>query len=137
MQGQEVVEVDQLRLVFSVLLEGNEYISSLVRLERNEQAASTLSYTDASTHWLPVPGATPQQWNCQFSIVRRGGADGDQRWRIEGAAFVRETCHCSTSAKRLRDRSLHVQRWRVARTPARGGLPCVGIEPGATPVLPD
>ena len=56
MQGQEDVEVDQEPLASSALLEGNGYTAFYALLERNEQAAYTLSYIDASSHQLPVPG---------------------------------------------------------------------------------
>ena len=86
--AQEDVEADQ------------EPLASSVLMARNGQAAYTLSCTDASSHRLPVSGVTPRSCGSQFPIVRRAGADRDHGFRIEGAAFVLETCHSRASAKR-------------------------------------
>jgi len=97
---QAAVAADQQYVAASVRQEGNEYTASSALLERNEPAADRQSYTAASTLQLRVPGATPRPCGYPLSIVRRDEEDRDQRWRIEGVAFVLETCHGSTSVKR-------------------------------------
>jgi hypothetical protein len=135
--AREDVELAQVPLASSGLLEENEYIAACALLESTGPVAYRLSCTDASTHQLPGPGVPARQCTGPLSLVGQAEADRDRDFRIEDEAFVQERCHSSTSAKRSRDQSLPGKRLPFASSLARAGLPLADSEPDAPLVLPD
>src|SRR5206468_9183570 len=68
-------------------------------LEASEPAAHARNDTSGCNHESPGPAITEQYYDSQLPSVGAERASEDQEPSCVEAVVVRETCHCSTSAK--------------------------------------